>query len=74
MEIYKNISGNSPITNYQIYEDAIGIWFNKEKKNPYVYPVYKIENCNLQQLFKNAGIGKGLIAYINQNFRNYFIQ
>lgn len=74
MERYKNINGNSPITNYQIYEDAIGVWFNKGKKNPYIYPVYKIGDYHLQQLIQKAITGKGLSAYINQNVRNDFIQ
>lgn len=74
MERYKNINGNSPITHYQIFKNAIGVWFNKGKKNPYIYPTSKTGNYNLQQLILRAKSGKGLSAYINQNVRNDFIQ
>lgn len=74
MERYRNSSGNSPITHFEIAENSISVWFKGGKKNPYIYPVRKIGNYHFQQLIQRANSGKGLSTYINQNVRNDFIK
>lgn len=74
MEKYNNLGGNSPITHFQIEDDRISVWFKGGKKNPYIYPVYKIGNYHFQQLIQRATSGKGLSTYINENVRKDFIQ
>lgn len=74
MESYRNSSGNSPITHFEISDNSISVWFRGGKKNPYIYPVYKIGNYHFQQLIQKAISGKGLSTYINQNVRKDFIQ
>ena len=74
MERYRNSSGNSPITHFEIVENSISVWFKGGKKNPYIYPVYEIGNYHFQQLIQRAIEGKGLSTYINQNVRNDFIK
>lgn len=72
MEQYLNLSGNSPVTHYQINDDNITVWF---KGNPkaYIYPEYLTGSHHLTQLKSNAQRGKGLSAYITKNVRDKFI-
>ena len=74
MESYSNLSGTSPITHFEIANNSVSVWFKGGKKNPYIYPVYKIGNYHFQQLIQKAISGKGLSTYINQNVRNDFIK
>lgn len=74
MERYRNLSGNSPITHFQIEVDRISVWFRGGKKNPYIYPIYKIGDYHFQQLIQRATSGKRLSTYINENVRKDFIQ
>lgn len=74
MQRYANLGGNSPVTHYQILDNAIAVWFKNGKKNPYTYPTYLIGAYHLQQLIFKAKAGRGLSTYITQNVRNNFIQ
>jgi hypothetical protein len=72
MERYLNISGNSPITNYQIENDRITVWF-KGAKRTYSYSytgragITHVDNMKLL-----AKRGSGLSAYITKNVRNSY--
>lgn len=71
---YRNLSGTSPITYFEISDNSISVWFKDGKKNPYIYPVYKIGNYHFQHLIQRAISGTRLSTYINQNVRNDFIK
>lgn len=73
MERYKNLSGNSPVTNFQIEEDRITVWFKGNPK-PYIYPEYKTGSSHLAQLKAKAISGSGLNAYITKNVKDKFIR
>lgn len=73
MERYKNLSGNSPVTYFQIEEDRISVWF-RGNSIPYIYPEYKIGGFHLTQLKDRAISGSGLSAYITKNVKDKFIR
>ena len=72
MEKYRNLRGNSPITNYLIEEDRISVWFKSNPK-PYIYPEFKTGKYHLEQLKAKAIAGSGLSAYITNNVKDKFI-
>lgn len=67
MERYKNLSGNSPITNYQIEDDRIIVRFKGSKS--YSYSYRKAGRNNVEHMKVLARNGKGLSAYITRNVR-----
>lgn len=70
MEIYANRSGNSPITNFQIKDESIIVWFNGGKS--YSYSYRKAGKSHIEQMKILARNGSGLSAYITKNVRfNY---
>lgn len=73
MEKYDNLSGNSPVTHFQIEEDRISVWFRGNSR-PYIYPEYKTGGFHLAQLQDKAISGSGLSAYITKNVKDKFIR
>lgn len=73
MERYDNLSGNSPVTHFQIEDDKISVWFRGNSK-PYIYIEYKTGEFHLEQLKARAIAGSGLSAYITKNVKDKFIR
>lgn len=67
MEQYANISGNSPITHYQIENDKIVIWFKGGRS--YSYSYQKAGRKHVDTMKSLALSGSGLSAYITRNVR-----
>lgn len=67
MEQYANISGNSPITYYQIENDKIVIWFKGGRS--YSYSYQKAGRKHVDTMKSLALSGSGLSAYITRNVR-----
>ncbi len=67
MERYKNLSGKSPITHYQIEDDRIIVQFDTGKSYSYSYRKAGRNNVELMKVL--ARKGKGLSAYITRNVR-----
>ncbi|RYC50380.1 hypothetical protein [Flagellimonas olearia] len=68
MPVYSNKRGNSPITDYEIFDNAITIWFKGGKAYTYSYdgPAGKYHVDEMKTLAKN---GIGLSAYITNNVK-----
>ncbi|MCK9618029.1 MAG: hypothetical protein M0R21_09375 [Lentimicrobiaceae bacterium] len=66
MEIYKNLSGNSGITHYEIGEDYIDVKFI-DNPTIYFYCNKKISKAHINKMKDLAKKGKGLCTYIAQN-------
>jgi hypothetical protein len=67
MNIYLNLSGNSPIQYYQIETDRILVSFKGGRTYSYSYSKAGIQHVEtMKQL---AMQGKGLSAYITRNVR-----
>jgi hypothetical protein len=70
MERYSNLSGNSPITNYEIDETNITVWFKGGKS--YTYSYSRAGRAHIEQMKILARSGSGLSAYITRNVRNLY--
>ena len=70
MEKYKNRSGNSPVTNYEIRDDFIVVIFNSTKI--YTYSYYRAGKIHVDKMKALAINGQGLSAYISQHVRNAY--
>jgi hypothetical protein len=66
MKIYKNLSGASGITHYEIDEDYIAIKFTGVRQM-YYYTHSRISKYHIEKMKALAESGKGLATYINQN-------
>lgn len=64
MDKYKNRSGNSPITNFQIENESITVWFGS-KLYTYSYSG-KAGRFHVEKLKELAKSGLGLSAYITR--------
>jgi hypothetical protein len=67
MERYANRNGNSPITNYQIEDEEIIVWFKGRKS--YSYSYRKTGKIHVETMKSLARSGSGLSAYITKNVR-----
>jgi hypothetical protein len=67
MERYANRSGNSPITNYQIEDYRIIVWFKSGKS--YSYSYRKAGRNHVETMKSLARSGSGLSGYITRNVR-----
>ena len=65
MQEYKNLSGTSGITHYEIDDDYIAIKFIGE--TIYYYSHSRISRYHIERMKSLAESGKGLATYINQN-------
>ena len=69
MERYSNRSGNSPVTNYQIEESSITVWF-KGSSRSYTYSYSgKAGRMHVETMKVLARSGSGLSAYITRNVK-----
>lgn len=69
MERYLNHSGNSPITNYQVEESSITVWF-KGSPRSYSYSYSgKAGRIHVDTMKQLARSGSGLSAYITRNVK-----
>ena len=68
MERYPNRSGNSPITNFQIDDYSITIWF-KGAARSYTYSYKKAWSINVENMKILAKSGSGLSAFITKNVK-----
>lgn len=66
MIVYKNLSGASGITHYEIDEDYIGVKFTGEPR-VYYYTHSRIPKFHIEKMKALALQGKGLATYINKN-------
>ncbi len=66
MEKYANRSGNSPITNFQINDESIIVWFGRKS---YSYSYSKAGSLHVETMKRLAKSGSGLSAYITRNVK-----
>lgn len=66
MTVYKNASGASGITHYEIAEDYVAVKFTGEPR-VYYYTALHIPKYHIEKMKILAVSGKGLATYINQN-------
>ena len=69
MKRYKNISGNSGVTAYEVNEDNISIQFNDAV---YLYTYASAGKKTIEKMKKLAAAGKGLSTYISQTVKEKF--
>lgn len=69
MEKYRDIDGDSGISEYEIGEDLIKVKFFKTDKI-YIYSHKKAGSCHVEKMKDLALRGNGLNKYINKNVRN----
>ena len=67
MERYSNRRGNSPITDFQIEDERIIVWFKGGKS--YSYSYRKAGRTHVEQMKILARGGSGLSAYITQHVK-----
>lgn len=74
VELYKNLSGNSGVSNYAIGKDFIEIKFN-ENDNIYIYNYFLNGEKHIEKMKELAVKGEGLNTYISQTpeVKNHFI-
>ena len=70
MTPYKNLSGNSGVTAYEIKEEGISVQFQKDAVYYYSYSAPGKEHVEIMK--ELAKQGKGLATYISQNIRGNF--
>ena len=66
MTVYKNLSGTSGITHYEIDEDYVAVKFTGERP-VYYYTNSRIPKYHIERMKALAVSGKGLATYINQH-------
>jgi hypothetical protein len=69
MERYSNLSGNSPITHFQVESDRIVVWFRGTKSYTYSYSYNKAGKSHVETMKSLARSGSGLSAYITKNVK-----
>jgi len=69
METYSNAHGNSLITNYQIGDTFITVWFSS---NAYTYSYGRAGRENVETMKILARNGSGLCSYISKNVKQLF--
>ncbi len=68
-ERYGDISGRSPIAEYEIGEDFIRIWFADGKG--YEYNAIKPGQPHVDEMKRLAAQGRGLTTYINKHVMRF---
>lgn len=74
MELYKNLSGNSPVQSYEMGDDFITVKFppNKAGLTTYIYNYFVTGQENVETMKRLAEDGKGLASFIVQYIgKNY---
>lgn len=70
MEHYKNLSGKSGVSAYEIGSDYIKVIF--KDGGSYLYNNVATGTRNIEEMKKLAGIGRGLNTYINGHVRKAY--
>ena len=70
MKRYKNISGESGVTAYEILEEGIRVQFIS--KDIYYYSYDSTGKKHIEKMKTLAKKGRGLATYISQNIREKF--
>ncbi|MTW11757.1 hypothetical protein GM658_14215 [Pseudoduganella eburnea] len=70
MEKYKNLSGNSGVTFYEMSRDAITVQFNDGWK--YLYTAQSAGGENVGKMHRLATAGRGLGTFISQTVREKY--
>ncbi|MFA6316255.1 MAG: hypothetical protein WC943_02465 [Elusimicrobiota bacterium] len=70
MKRYKNVSGNSTVTGYEIVKDAVTVRF--ATCAVYKYNVQSAGPENIRQMRELALAGKGLGTFIEANLKERF--
>lgn len=67
MERYRNLSGSSGVTSFEIGPDLIIVQFQNDSR--YMYDYIKPGRNHVQQMMVLAQRGRGLATYINKYVR-----
>ena len=67
---YQNLSNESGVTAYEIFDDGIRVQFLS--KDVYYYSYAKPGKEHVEEMKKRAQEGRGLATYISQNIRKNF--
>ena len=70
MKKYKDITGNSGVTAYEIGEKSISVEFNHD--SIYLYSYTSAGKTNIEKMKRLAVKGKGLSTYISQYVKDKF--
>lgn len=69
MRKYENLSGDSGVTGYQIYESAVAVEFGDRT---YLYSYQNAGTDNVERMKLLARRGRGLATFINQHVPPHF--
>lgn len=64
MEPYKNLSGTSPVSGYELGADSIRVQFPSRS---YLYSYESAGKENVEEMQRRALEGRGLASFISQN-------
>lgn len=70
MEPYKDLTGNSGVTAYEISDNGISIEFNHD--TVYLYTNASTGKRRIEKMKRLAADGKGLSTYISQTVKEKF--
>jgi len=70
MNLYANLSGNSPVIGYEVGENSIRVFFIEDRI--YLYNDQKPGLAYVNQMIALAQEGKGLSAYITKSVGKNF--
>lgn len=70
MNRYKNLSGNSSISSYEIGDDRITVQYSDGMN--YLYTNLKTGAHNIDQMKRLAVLGQGLNTYIHKHVKNLY--
>ena len=69
-ERYKNLSGNSGVTHFEVGDDFVRVWF--EDDEGYEYTHAKPGKRDVDEMKRLATVGLGLATYISQHVKKNF--
>jgi hypothetical protein len=76
MEKYKNLGGQSSVSQYEIGEDYITIEFVKKDdddgSNTYKYTYESAGSHNIEKMKEIAMAGEGLTSFVNENVKKLY--
>ena len=70
MTIYKNLSGDSGVVAYEVYDDSIDVQF--KGTGNYGYKVADCGRFTIDQMKSLAQTGRGLQTFINKNKPKFY--
>jgi hypothetical protein len=71
MQPYKNLDGNSGVSDYQIGEDRITVRFTDG--NEYLYTYTSAGSINIEKMKELAISGRGLNGFINTTVKKKYV-